>query len=55
MEVSDIKNSIELILDNNKAKSITSINLKNQVAIHQIITLGCFVIILTNNQLLFFC
>ena len=30
MEVSDIKNSIELILDNNKAESVTSINLKNK-------------------------
>ena len=30
MEVADIKKNIEKILDNNKAKSITSINLKNK-------------------------
>ena len=29
MEVTDIKNNIEKILDDNKAKSITAINLKN--------------------------
>ena len=30
MEVADIKKNIEKILDNNKAQSITSINLKNK-------------------------
>ena len=42
MQVSDIKNSIELILDNNKAKSITSINLKNKsyIADYMIVASG---------------
>ena len=31
MEVSEIKKNIEKILDDNKAKSITSINLKNKI------------------------
>ena len=30
MEIVDIKNNIEKILDNNKAKSIISINLNNK-------------------------
>ena len=30
MEIIDIKENIEKILDNNKAQSITSINLKNK-------------------------
>ena len=30
MKISEIKNNIEKILDNNKAQSITSINLKNK-------------------------
>ena len=42
MEVNDIKNSIELILDNNKAKSITSIDLKNKsyIADYMIVASG---------------
>ena len=30
MEVNEIKNNIELILDNNKARSISTIDLKNK-------------------------
>ena len=30
MKISEVKNNIEKILDNNKAQSITSINLKNK-------------------------
>ena len=42
MEVVDIKNSIEKILDNNKARNITSINLKNKsyIADYMIIASG---------------
>ena len=42
MEVADIKNNIEKILDSNKAKSITSINLKNKsyIADYMIIASG---------------
>ena len=42
MEVDEIKNNIEKILDNNKAKSITSINLKNKsyIADYMIIASG---------------
>ena len=42
MEVVDIKNSIEKILDNNKAQNITSINLKNKsyIADYMIIASG---------------
>ena len=42
MEVADIKNNIEKILDNNKAQSIASINLKNKsyIADYMIIASG---------------
>ena len=42
MEVADIKNNIEKILDNNKAQSITSINLKNKsyIADYMIVASG---------------
>ena len=42
MKVIDIKNNIEKILDNNKATSITSINLKNKsyIADYMIIASG---------------
>jgi len=42
MEITDIKENIEKILDNNKAKSITSINLKNKsyIADYMIIASG---------------
>ena len=42
MEVSEIKNNIEKILDNNKAKNIISINLKNKsyIADYMIIASG---------------
>ena len=42
MEVTEIKNNIELILDNNKAKSIISIDLKNKsyIADYMIIASG---------------
>ena len=42
MEVSEIKKNIEKILDDNKAKSITSINLKNKsyIADYMIIASG---------------
>ena len=42
MEVIDIKNSIEKILDNNKAQNIASINLKNKsyIADYMIIASG---------------
>ena len=42
MEVVDIKNSIEKILDNNKARNITSINLKNKsyIADYMIVASG---------------
>ena len=42
MEVADIKKSIEKILDNNKAQSITSINLKNKsyIADYMIVASG---------------
>ena len=42
MEVVDVKNSIENILDNNKAQNITSINLKNKsyIADYMIIASG---------------
>ena len=42
MEVADIKKNIEKILDNNKAQSITSINLKNKsyIADYMIIASG---------------
>ena len=42
MEVIDIKNSIEKILDNNKAQNIASINLKNKsyIADYMIVASG---------------
>ena len=42
MEVSEIKNNIEKILDNNKAQAITSISLKNKsyIADYMIIASG---------------
>ena len=42
MEVSELKNNIEKILDNNKAKNITSINLQNKsyIADYMIIASG---------------
>ena len=42
MEIIEIKNNIELILDNNKANSITSIDLKNKsyIADYMIIASG---------------
>ena len=42
MEISEIKNQIEIILDNNKAKNIVSINLKNKsyIADYMIIASG---------------
>ena len=42
MEIADIKKNIEKILDNNKAQSITSINLKNKsyIADYMIIATG---------------
>ena len=42
MEVSEIKNNIEKILDNNKAQAITSIDLKNKsyIADYMIIASG---------------
>ena len=42
MKVADIKNNIEKILDDNKAQSITSINLKNKsyIADYMIIASG---------------
>ena len=42
MKISDIKNKIEKILDNNKAKSIISINLKNKsyIADYMVIASG---------------
>ena len=42
MEIADIKDNIEKILDNNKAKSITAINLKNKsyIADYMIIASG---------------
>ena len=42
MEISEIKNQIEKILDNNKAKNIVSINLKNKsyIADYMIIASG---------------
>ena len=42
MEVTAIKNNIEKILDDNKAKSITSINLKNKsyIADYMIVASG---------------
>ena len=42
MKVSDIKKNIEVILDNNKAQNITSINLKNKsyIADYMIIASG---------------
>tara|TARA_B100001093_G_C26823569_1_gene1012998 strand:- start:2048 stop:2395 length:348 start_codon:yes stop_codon:yes gene_type:complete len=42
MEVSEIKKNIEKILDNNKAQSITSINLKNKsyIADYMVIASG---------------
>ena len=42
MKVSEIKNNIEKILDNNKAQAITSINLKNKsyIADYMIIASG---------------
>ena len=42
MKVSDIKKNIEIILDNNKAQNITSINLKNKsyIADYMIIASG---------------
>ena len=42
MKVAEIKNNIEKILDDNKAKSITSINLKNKsyIADYMIIASG---------------
>ena len=42
MEVAEIKNNIEKILDDNKAQSITSINLKNKsyIADYMIIASG---------------
>ena len=42
MEVTEIKKNIEKILDDNKAKSITSINLKNKsyIADYMIIASG---------------
>ncbi len=42
MEIIDIKKSIEIILDNNKAKNIISINLKNKsfIADYMIIASG---------------
>ncbi len=42
MEIADIKKNIERILDNNKAKSIISINLKNKsyIADYMIIASG---------------
>ena len=42
MEITEIKNSIEKILDNNKAQSVTSINLKNKsyIADYMIIASG---------------
>ena len=42
MEISDIKNNIEKILDNNKAQNITSIDLKNKsyIADYMIIASG---------------
>ena len=42
MEILDIKKNIEKILDNNKAKNITSINLKNKsfIADYMIIASG---------------
>ena len=42
MKVSDIKNNIEKILDSNKAKSITSIDLKNKsyIADYMIVASG---------------
>tara|TARA_Y100001958_G_C20897492_1_gene321073 strand:+ start:298 stop:645 length:348 start_codon:yes stop_codon:yes gene_type:complete len=42
MEVTEIKNNIELILDNNKAKSIISIDLKNKsyIADYMVIASG---------------
>ena len=42
MNVSEIRNNIEKILDNNKAKNITSINLKNKsyIADYMIIASG---------------
>ena len=42
MEVTDIKNNIEKILDDNKAQNITSINLKNKsyIADYMIIASG---------------
>ena len=42
MEISEIKNQIEIILDNNKAKNIVSINIKNKsyIADYMIIASG---------------
>ena len=42
MKIIDIKNNIEKILDNNKAQSVTSINLKNKsyIADYMIIASG---------------
>ena len=42
MEITAIKNNIEKILDDNKAKSITSINLKNKsyIADYMIVASG---------------
>tara|TARA_B100001248_G_scaffold89936_1_gene66481 strand:+ start:1573 stop:1920 length:348 start_codon:yes stop_codon:yes gene_type:complete len=42
MEISEIKKNIEKILDNNKARSITSINLKNKsyIADYMVIASG---------------
>jgi len=42
MKISEIKNTIEKILDNNKAQNITSINLKNKsyIADYMIIASG---------------
>ena len=42
MEISEIKNQIEIILDNNKAKNIVSINLKKKsyIADYMIIASG---------------
>ena len=39
MEIFEIKNSIEKILDNNKAQNISAINLKNKSYIADYITI----------------
>ena len=53
MLVSEIKKNIEKILDNNKAKNITSINLKNKsyIADYMIIASSSFARLFINDEI----